>query len=241
MNLKNKIQLNLVAVILVTMAVGLSLVVMAQTPTLVRRAELAVPFGTVTGRLVVVADYLVFVDEDRAEDSFTIARSEIKDLKAEGEAIKVETTRAIRDRSGERTSFSFRLRDGSSEALVLWAGTKSTASTSTFANTGINEAGEQWIYNAKHPHSLALVPSGSCTGKLIVNQERVVYESVEDREHTRQWPLIDIKKIKRKSPYKIEIEAFNREKYTLELEGQGMDIGVFKKLQNWISLARSRR
>ena len=113
--------------------------------------------------------------------------------------------------------------------------------TIALANTGVSESGEQWIYNAKHPHTLALAPSGSCTGKLIVNQERVVYESLEDREHTRQWPLVDIKKIKRKSPYKIEIESFNREKYTLELEGQGMDIAVFKKLQNWISLARSRR
>lgn len=88
---------------------------------------------------------------------------------------------------------------------------------------------------------MARVPSGSCNGKLIVNQERLVYESLEDREHTRQWPLVDIKKIKRKSPYKIEIEPFNRDKYTLELEGQGMDISVFKKVQNWISLARVRR
>lgn len=238
MNIK-KTTLQFVIAFIAALSLLLSLTVLAQTPTLVRRAELAVPFGSITGRLVVVADYMVFVDEDRNEDSFTIARSDIKDFKVEGDSLRIETKRALRDRSGERTSFSFRLRDGSSEALVLWAGTKST--TSAIANTGVSEAGEQWIYNVKHPHSLALVPSGSCTGKLIINQERVVFESLEDREHTRQWPLTDIKKIKRKSPYKVEIEPFNRDKYTLELEGKGMDISEFKKLQNWITLARTKR
>jgi hypothetical protein len=236
-----KTTLQFIIVIIATLSLLLSLTVFAQTPTLVRRADLAVPFGTITGRLVVVADYMVFVDEDRTEDSFTIARSDIKDFKAIGVMLQVETKRAIRDRSGERTNFSFRLRDGSSEALALWAGTTSTTVTNTFANTGLSEAGEQWIYNVKHPHTVARVPSGSCTGKLIINQTRIVYESMEDREHTRQWPLVDIKKIKRKSPYKIEIEPFNRDKYTLELDGQGLDIAVFKKLQNWISLSRMRR
>ena len=240
MRITSKKQLNLIIAIVATLSLLFSLTILAQTPTLVRRAELAVPFGTITGRLVVVADYMVFVDEDRNEDSFTLARNEIKDYKAEGDTLKIEMKRAVRTRAGESTSFSFRLRDGSSEALALWAGTKS-ATTNTFANTGLSEAGEQWVYNAKHPHTVARVPSGSCNGKLIVNQERIVYESMEDREHTRQWPLVDIKKIKRKSPYKIEIEPFNRDKYTLELEGQGMDITVFKKLQNWISLSRVRR
>jgi hypothetical protein len=242
MNLKKKMQI--LTAMSIALLLGLSLVVWAQTPTLVRRAELSVPFGTVTGRIVLVADYLVFVDEDRSEDSFTIPRSEIKDIKIEGDDLKVETKRAIRDPSGERTSFSFRLREGSGEALTLWAGTRSVASNtaaSAITNTGVSESGEQWIYSAKHPHSLALVPSGSCTGKLIINPERVVYESLEEREHTRQWPLSDIKKIKRKSPYKVEIEPFNREKYVLELEGNGIDITVFKKLENWLSMARSRR
>lgn len=237
----NKTTVQFVIAVIAALSLLFSLTILAQTPTLVRRAELAVPFGSITGRVVVVADYLVFVDEDRNEDSFTIARSDIKDFKAEGDSLRIETKRALRDRSGERTSFSFRLRDGSTEALVLWAGTRSAATTNALANTGVSEAGEQWVYNAKHPHTVARVPSGSCTGKLLINQERVVFESLEDREHTRQWPLVDIKKIKRKSPYKLEIEPFNRDKYTLELEGKGMDISEFKKLQNWITIARVRR
>jgi hypothetical protein len=84
------------------------------------------------------------------------------------------------------------------------------------------------------------VPSGSCTGKLIIARERVTYESLEDREHTRQWPLADIKKAKRDSPYLIEIEPFKGDKYTLEIEGKGIDIDVYKKLTNWMSLARGK-
>lgn len=131
-------QLKLVIAMIATLSLLLSLTILAQTPTLVRRAELAVPFGTITGRLVVVADYMVFVDEDRNEDSFTLARNEIKDFRAEGDTVNIEMKRAIRTRAGENSSFSFRLRDGSSEALALWAGTKSTAPTNTFANTGLS-------------------------------------------------------------------------------------------------------
>lgn len=232
MNLKKSIHVNFVAALSVALILGLSLLAVAQTPTVVRRADLSVPFGVTSGKLVLVSDYLIFVDEERPEDSFTLARNEIKEFKTEGEQVMVEMRHPVRDRTGERANFSFRLRDGSSDPLVMWAATKTTATAAE------NKPAEAWTYNAKHPHSVALVPSGNCTGKLIITRDRVVYESLEDREHTRQWPLTDIKKVKRSNPYKIEIEPFNRDKYTLELEGSGMDISVYKKLTNWISLSR---
>lgn len=234
-NITTRQSLKLSAVISVVLALCLSLLAVAQTATVARRAELAVPFGTATGKLVLVGDYLTFVDDERPDASFTIARSDLKNFKAEGDQVTVETQRAVRDRSGERTNFAFRVLEGSSDSFAVWAAAKDKpAVTATAAE------GESWTFNAKHSHSVARVPSGSCTGKLIITRDRVVYESLEDREHTRQWPLIDIKKVKRGNPYKFEVEPFNRDKYTLELEGSGMDISVFKKLQNWIVQARTK-
>lgn len=224
------------------LALGLSISLTAQTPVVVQRADLSIPFGTVPGKLLVVADQLVFVDNDRQEDSFTIARSEIQEMKTDNDVVMITTRHPIRARGEEKLQFNFRLREGSSESLMVWANVKSaspaTAPSALAAEAG--EEGERWVYNAKHPHRVALVPSGSCTGKLIITRDRVAYESLEEREHTRQWPLADIKKIKRKSPYQLEIEPFNRDNYTLEIEGKGIDIGIHKKLMDWISLARRK-
>ena len=230
---------------LLTIIIGLTLavsgLVLAQTPVIVQRADLAVPFGTASGKLVLVADQLVFVDQDKSEDSFSITRSEIQDHAIEGDMVTVRTRRPLRVRGEEKTQFSFRLREGSSEALKIWATSVSaTTASSTPSSTSGNTETEQGVYNVKHSHTVARVPSGSCTGKLIITRDRVVYESLEDREHTRQWPLADIKKIKRNSPYKIEIEPFNQDKYTLEVEGKGIDVSVHKQLMNWISLARQK-
>ncbi|MFN0088157.1 MAG: hypothetical protein ACKVX9_22395 [Blastocatellia bacterium] len=240
------------------LALGLSLPLTAQTPVVVQRADLSIPFGTVSGKLVIVSDHLVFVDNDRQENSFAIARNEIQEFKTENDVVMISTRRPIRTRGEEMSQFSFRLRDGSSESLTVWAGMKSAvlaaaapavaaaavATATTQAPADLtrsgNEQEERFVYNAKHSHSMALVPSGSCTGKLIITRDRVIYESLENREHTRQWPVVDLKKVKRNNPYRIEIEPFNRDKYTLELEGAGMDISVFKKLENWIVTARTK-
>ncbi len=228
-------------VLLIGLTLAVSGMALAQTPAIVQRADLSVPFGTASGKLVLVADQLVFVDQDKSEDSFSITRSEIQDHSIEGDMVTVRTRRPLRVRGEEKTQFSFRLREGSSEALKVWAASASaTTASSTSRSTSGNVETEQWVYSAKHPHTVARVPSGSCTGKLIISRDRVVYESLEDREHTRQWPLADIKKVKRSSPYKIEIEPLTGDKYTLELEGKGIDVSVHKQLMNWISLARQK-
>lgn len=235
--MKSKKNLKFMIAVAAVLAIGLALTAFAQAPVMVRRAELAIPFGTASGKLVAVSDQLVFVDDDQPEASFSIARGEIRDLKTEGDVVMIGTHHAIRDRSGERSQFNFRLRDGSTEPLMMWAGAKTTAAQTTASTMPTTSGQEQWIYNARHKHAFGV---GSCTGKLIITKDRVTYESLEDRDHTRQWPFNDIKKIKRDSPYQIEVETFNRGGYTLELEGQGMDISVHKQLTDWIAKARSR-
>lgn len=243
-NIGKKLKFSIAMISALVLVMVLSGILIAQTQVMVRKAELAVPFGTISGKLVFVSDQMVFVDEDRPEDSFAITRAEISDFKTDNDIVNVTTRRAIRVRSEEKSQFSFRLREGTPEALSLWAGAKTTAANTAAAASGKTETSpassekeQKWVYNARHPHMFGL---GSCTGKLIITRERLVYESLDNREHTRQWPLIDIKRVKRASPYKIEIDTFNRDDYTLELEGQGMDIDVQKMLDEWISLSRQK-
>jgi hypothetical protein len=74
----------------------------AQTTVDVSAAELSVPFGTVSGKLVTVGEYLVFIDEDRPEASFALSRGEVQNLKVEQDTVSFQAARPVRDRSGER-------------------------------------------------------------------------------------------------------------------------------------------
>ena len=52
----------------------------AQTTAQVQKADLAIPFGTVSGKIIMAGDHLVFIDEERPGQSFVVARSEVEEL-----------------------------------------------------------------------------------------------------------------------------------------------------------------
>src|SRR5688572_1107647 len=118
------------SVLTVFLLFGVS-VLSAQTKVEVRKAELAVPFGTVNGTAVLVGDYLVFIDEQQVQSSFAIARSEIQKITSEGRGVNIETRHPIRDRSGERNQFTVRLSEGDLAALMNWSRTIATPTTTT--------------------------------------------------------------------------------------------------------------
>lgn len=201
-----------------------------QAPVLVREAEYATDYGTFSGRLIVVSDQMVFIERDYPQDSFAIARNEIRAFHSDSNRFTIETMRPLHSRLGDRLHFQFTIRDGTVEPLTLWAGARQTN-----AQTTLSEQQAQWAYVAKHRHGL-----GSCTGNLLLGKGRLTYDALDDRDHTRQWLFRDIYRTRRRSPYRLEVETRAGEKYTLELQGRGMDIAVYRQLQNWISLARRR-
>ncbi len=58
---------------------------------------------------------------------------------------------------------------------------------------------------------------------------------------SRRWQLKDIKEIKLKNPYEIEIDPFIGGKYTLRLDGKGMDNSEFKTIVDRVTAARVAR
>ena len=102
--------------------------VMAQTAVQVQKADLAIPFGSASGKIITVGDYLVFIDDDKPDKSFSIAKNEIENLTDENGVITIETRHPIQDRSGEQSQVSFRLADmAGGAALTRWAGKTVTA------------------------------------------------------------------------------------------------------------------
>lgn len=227
---------------LVAITVCMSGWLVAQSAVQVQRAELSIPFGTARGVLVSVSNYLIFVDEDRPEMSFAIERSAIKNIAAEKEVLTVDTHRPVQDRSGQKTRLVFRLKgDDDAATVARWAGTISPAPVATAvpvatggsASVAALGSGLTRTYQARHKHRF-----GGCSGSLILTENGVAYDSIDKIEDSRQWQPKDIKEIKLKNPYQLQINPFVGEDYELELLGTGIDSQVFKQLVDRITAAR---
>ena len=208
----------------------------AQTKVEVKKAELSVPFGTVNGTAVLVGDYLVFIDEQQVQSSFAIARSEIQKITSEGRGVNIETRQPIRDRSGERSQFTVRLSEGDLATLMNWSRMTPTPTTTAVAAASVPavRSAEQMSYPAEFTQFVGR----NSRGRLMVTADMVAYESIDNVQSSRRWQFKDIKEIKLKNPYEIEIEPFVGDRYNLKLEGKGMDSGDFKTIVDRITAAR---
>ncbi|MFN0122226.1 MAG: hypothetical protein ACKV2V_17160 [Blastocatellia bacterium] len=236
-----------------------AIVSMAQAPIDVQKADLAVNFGAASGRLITSGDQLIFIDEDNPGASFAIYRGNIMTMSAVEDVVNVETSRPVRDRSGERTKLAFRINGKNTAAMLAWykaapmttgPSMPATAAASPATTGGTtataasepakNETGKTapMIYQAERKR---LFGARKTTGRLIVSEDSVSYESLDDIKDSRQWKLIEIKKIKMDNPYQIEIEPFSSDAYKLDLQGQGMNREDFQKLQDRIASARATR
>lgn len=206
-------------------------VVMAQTSVEVKKVELSVPFGTVYGKVALVGEYLVFIDDEQTPASFAIARNQIQNITSDGGMVRIETKQPIRDRSGERSQFSLRLIEGDLVTLINWSQMTPGSAATTSGN------GEQMSFTAQHTQRFGR----NSRGRLIVTNELIAYESTDRVDSSRRWQLRDIKEIKLKNPYEIEINPFIGGKYTLRLSGKGMDNSEFKTIVDRVTAARVAR
>ncbi len=203
----------------------------AQTPVLTQKAELAVPFGVVPGHLIAVGDYLVFLDDEKPEFSLGVSRAQMQNFTMSEQTLTVETSKPVRDRSGEHSKFVFRLSDPSSlTALSAW--NKQGPRTEP-ASAGKTAPFEVKTFQVKHDHLI-----GSCNGRLIIEKDRVVFESINDINHSRQWGLRDVKELKRDNPYGIKIIPFSGETCNLSIQGKGMDSDTYRELVDRVTAAR---
>ncbi|MCW5979082.1 MAG: hypothetical protein KIT09_13460 [Bryobacteraceae bacterium] len=231
-------KIQLFALCVLTM-LGLSLKAQAPGTGRALSVEHAVPFGTIAGKLLLVGNYLVFVDEQQPEASFVVSKGAIERLTAEGAEITVLTRDSVRNRTGEVKRLSFRVAPGTDPALVTgWYGTGVSASAPAAPPSPSAPAsgGDVLTYSANHNHRI-----GECRGRLIVTPDQVSFESVESISHSRRWDYRSIREIKMDNPYQIEIRAFTGGNYKIRLEGDGMDPDVYKTLVDRVAMARAGR
>ena len=197
-------------------------------------AELAIPFGVVTGKLVPSRAHLLFIDDQQPGASFAIARQEVKDLRNDAGTLTLELTAPVTDRSGDRNRLSLRmLQPTDADAITRWY--KTATASAGGAPAGARNGEELLSYESRHNHSIR----GSCNGRLRISQDRVAFDSVTDIDHSRQWAMRDIKEIKRPNPYRLDIEPFVGTSYTLQLDGKGIDADDYRRLVDLVTNART--
>ena len=217
----------------------------AQTPTPNRAivVEHAVPFGTATGKLLMLGNSLVFYDDQQPESSFVIARSAVQSLTVEGPTITVQTRDTVRSRSGEIRQLSFRVPAGgdTAPATTWFAATGPTPVADMRAaapqpGKAAAKANEPTSYQVIHDKRI-----GSTEGRLLVGEDMVSYESISDVKDSRRWEYRSLKEIRLPNPYQLEVRPFEGDAYKFKLEGSGMDPAAFKQLVDRVTAARTNR
>ncbi|MBY0506314.1 MAG: hypothetical protein K2X03_20515 [Bryobacteraceae bacterium] len=199
--------------------------------------EHAVPFGTVTGKLLLLGSSLVFYDDQQPESSFVVSRAAIESLTAEGATITVQTSEAVRSRSGEVRRLSFRVPPGGDPAPVTgwYAISPAAAKPPPAAATAVpaSKTPELNTYQVIHDKRI-----GSTNGRLLVSEEMLSYESISDVKASRRWEYKAIKEVKHPNPYELEIRPFEGDPYKFKLEGGGMDPAGFQQIVDRVTKSR---
>ena len=157
-------------------------------------------------------------------------------MSIERATVTVQLREGVRDRAGNSTRLIVRLGTPAEGAAVQrWFGKEEPAlSRSEPAASG---SAETLTFSAQRKKRLR----GNTYGRLIVDGERIIFESTDNASESRRWELKEIRQIKLKNPYELELRSFRGEKYTLLLLGSGMDNSQYREMVDRVTRARTAR
>lgn len=204
----------------------------AQTDVVASQAELAIPFGVAKGQLALIGDKMVFLDDQDATRSFAIDRPNVAATTFSDGVLTVRTKEKI----GDRAEFAFRPSDAEFPESALSWGERSVAPQEAAAKPSTAADGFRLAYDVENKRGMF---SKNDRGRLIVTEERMTYESVTNVNESEQWDLKDIKEVKRKNPYKLEIIPFIGGSYTFNLLRDGMSTRDYKTITDRIAELRT--
>lgn len=206
--------------------IGTPLQSAAQADVDVFPAELAAGFGSTNGELVLIGAQLIFVDSD-PDSSFAISRSNIERVDRNQDVVTVNLRTPVRN----QRQVMFRLSQPA--GITSWFENSNEAgSVSASADRGGDVL---MTFQARHDHLV-----GGCVGRLIVMEDRLAFESLDERNDSRQWVYADISELGQDGIYKLKVSPFLGNEYNLELIGRGLDSQQYRELVDRIADARAR-
>jgi hypothetical protein len=190
----------------------------------------------VSGRIALLPDALVFVDDERSEGSFFSSRANVRSVSQDGETVTIQLGKSVRDRAGDTTRLIFKLStQAEAQALARWHSGAPPEPGSGSAES--DSPAKVMTFSAQRKKRLR----SNTDGKLIVDHERLIFESVDNASDSRRWDLKEIKELRHRNAYELEIRPFRGEKYVLTLSGAGMDNSQFREIADRVTRARTAR
>lgn len=198
-------------------------------------AEMSVPFGVAEGKLLLVDDLLIFIDEDEPESSFAVERASLNQLSVNDQNLTIRLAQEVNTRGGARGELTFRLsQDAGLAAMEEWGNTAVAPRRTTTQHSG-DEENILGTYDVEHNHLI-----GSCQGQLVITTQGISYESRTKLSDSRDWSYSDIENFKSESPHEIEIESFRGNDYDFNLAGDSISSSQLTQVQERIAAARVR-
>jgi hypothetical protein len=189
------------------------------------KAELSGPLGTVNGRVIFAGEQITFIADANNQASIVVPRTNVRNLSVDGNTVTIELGEAVRVANGEISRLTFRLGDEQAAAAAPeWY--KRAAANGTSSATDKS-------FPAQHKRRF-----GDSRGRLLITSTGIAYESIDDVDDSRRWRYEDIKELKLKNPYELEIEPFSGGGYTLALEGQGMNTSDYQEIVDRVTRTR---
>lgn len=202
-----------------------------------QQVQLAVPFGSLDGQLVLSGQNLMFIDQQHPGGSFTVARDNIRTMNLQGSDLNLDLIQPVRDNAGQTTRLVFRMNDPAGAQNFMQWFHETQPSTGTADRAAAPSRPDVLMsFEVKHDHFI-----GSDSGRLLVTPTQLVYESVTSVDNSRQWNLSDIKEVKLNGPYKLKVVPFSGDEYNFNLLGQGMSTDQYHKLVDEVTRARVPR
>lgn len=214
----------------------ISLALNAQSPVREMRVQLASGFSPIQGRLITAGDTIIFVDDAQPQSSFFASRTQVEQVSAGGEdSVIIQFKQPIRDREGDRTRVEFRVSPEDRNSLSTWF--SQAGSESATADRSASVQPENFpTYSARRDKFI-----GGDNGRLVVKPDSLAFEA-DSPGASREWRFADIREFKQTGPYRLEIQPFSGDKYSLELQGGGgMAREDFQRIADSIARARSNR
>jgi hypothetical protein len=207
-------------------------------------AQLNGPSGLTNGKLVVVGDRMVFVDDERPQLSFAVDKADVRRMTLQNGELSVDLGRPVTDRWGQRTNLILRTDNPQHiQNLIGWAGVPLAGGTTTVRTDEAQDINQQQALNrpgvlsfdAVHDHAV-----GNCSGKLLVGPDGLRYESVTDRDHSRSWSWSQLEGVdKNTSEHKVIIKPRSGDHFTLKL-GNEFD-AAYNAIADRMVAAQTRR
>jgi hypothetical protein len=199
----------------------------------VQNATLWGPNGNAQGKLVMRGDQMTFIDDNNPDMSFIIPKSEVKSARWENGRLTINLAHPYeRDGGTGGPDLVFVMPDQSSAgSIISWMGVPVAGYSGEADRSSIPPSNTQ-ITDVRFD-----VRNGDQHGKLLLQNDELVFESLTDAKHSRHWKYSDIRELTR-DKHELKIQPYHGDKYEFQFNNRAMLDTVYNLLSDRVVDAR---